>query len=225
MTSKLDILDQLKLVLKADSSDRRIVCIEETDTAKGDVVLSFYMWYAFTKTDSPVCMVGVRDTYGHYQNIGLKFNYNLLLMSNKKRFTFVEPDNISVLHLVNCVKELMKQHSTGTLYMIVDDISELLLFNEKFEDIVDFLTFAKQQQRLSLIFGCRRHKADDVAQRLASVASHLADAKVALAPLVTGFSNIVTGTMRITSNNSAYQIEDVSYLYKLVDNGLTMTLN
>lgn len=219
-----DVLEQLKLVLKPDLPDRRLVCIEETDTAKGDIILSFYMWYVFKKTDSPVCMVGIRDTYGHYHNVGMKFHYNLLSMSNKKRFTFVESET-SASGLIECAQKLIKEHPIGSVYMIVDDISIMLLLTEKLEDIARFLIFAKSQDRLSLIFGCWKHKIDELTKRLACTASHLADVRVALAPLVTGFSNTVTGTMRITSNESVYQIEDVSYLYKLIDNGLTLTLN
>jgi len=224
MTSNFEVLEQLKLVLKPDFADRRMVCVEETDTSKGDVILSFYMWYAFTKTDSPVCMVGVRDTYGHYQNIGLKFHYNLLSMSNRKRFTFVESVD-SVAGLTDCTRELLERHPTGPIYLVVDDLSVFLLLGERLEDIVDFLTFVKHQQRLFLVLGCWKHKMDVSTKRLASIASHLADIRVSLAPLVTGFSNTATGTMRITSNESIYQIDDVSYLYKLTDNGLTLTLN
>lgn len=222
--SNVSVLEQLKLVLKPDLPDRRIVCVEETDTGKGDAILSFYMWYIFNKTDSPVCMVGIRDTYGHYQNVGLKFHYNLLSMSNKNRFTFVESET-SIHHLVDIAKSLIKRHPNGPVYMIVDDISTLLLLGEKLEDIVGFLTFAKRQQRLFLVFACWRHKTDESAKRLASAASYLSDIRVALAPLVTGFSNTATGTMRITSNESIYQIDDISYLYKLVDNGFTLKLN
>lgn len=226
-TSNVDTLEQLVLALKPDSAFRRIVCVEETDTAKGDVILSFYMWYALTRTDSPVCVLGIRDTYGHYRNLGLKFRYDLLSACNKKKFTFVEPasDGPSVSRLVDCAQDLLKLHPTGTVYMIVDDISVLLLLGERLEDVVDFLTFVKRQQRLSLVFGCWKHRADEYTKRLASAASHLADVKVALAPLVTGFSSTATGTMRITYNESIFQINDVSYLYKLVDNGLTLTLN
>lgn len=222
--SNANVLEQLRLVLRPDSPDRRMVCVEETDTSKGDAVLSFYMWYVFNRTDSAVCLVGVRDTYGHYQNVGLKFHYNLLSMSNKKRFTFVERGTTAGL-LVDCARQLLEQRAAGTVYMIIDDVSTLLLLGEKLEDIVAFLAFAKRQPRLSLVFGCWRHGADESTKRLASAASHLADVRVALAPLVTGFSNTATGTMRITSNESAFRIDDVSYLYKLVDNGLTLTLN
>lgn len=222
--SNVGVLEQLKFVLKPDLPDRRMVCVEETDTGKGDAILSFYLWYIFNKTDSPVCMVGVRDTYGHYQNVGLKFHYNLLSMSNKNRFTFVE-SKASVHHLFDCAKTLIEQHPKGPVYMIVDDISTLLLLGEKLEEIVDFLTFAKHQQRLFLVFACWKHKIDESSKRLASAASYMSDIRVALAPLVTGFSNTATGTMRITSNESVYQIDDISYLYKLVDNGFTLTLN
>lgn len=222
--SDVNVLEQLKLVLRPDSPDRRMVCVEETDTSKGDAILSFYMWYIFSQTDSPVCVAGVRDTYGHYQNVGLKFHYNLLSMSNKKRFTFVECGT-NVAFLVDCAQQLLERHPTGTVYMIVDDVSTLLLLGEKLEHIVGFLTFAKRQQRLSLVFGCWKHGVDESTKRLASAACHLADVRVALAPLVTGFSTTATGTMRITSNGSPFQIDDISYLYKLIDSGLTLKLN
>lgn len=219
------VLEQLKLSLKPESSDRRMVCVEETDTGKGDIILSFYMWFAFNKTDVPVCMVGLRETCGHYQNVGLKFQYNLLVMTNKKRFTFVEAVETSAASLVDCARNLLEQHPTGPVYMIVDDISTLLLLGEKLENIVGFLTFAKRQQRLRLVFGCWKHKADEAAKRLAAAASHLSDVRVALAPLATGFSSAATGTMSITSNGTGHQTDSVSYLYKLVDNGFTLTLN
>lgn len=222
--TNVDVLEQLQLVLRPDLSDRRIVCVEETDTAKSDVILSFYMWYVFTKTDRPVCMVGVRDTYGHYQNVGLKFHYNLLSMYNQKRFEFIE-SAVSVDSLVGCAQDLLQKYPTGLVYMVVDDISSLLLLGEKFEDIVGFLVFAKSQPRLCLVLGCWKHKADDSAKRLVSAVSHLADIRVALAPLITGFSNTATGTMRITTHESMFCIDDVSYLYKLADNGLKLTLN
>lgn len=222
--SNVNVLEQLKLVLRPDLEDRRMICVEETDTSRSDVILSFYMWYAFNKTDRPVCMVGARDTYGHYQNVGLKFHYNLLSMSNKNKFTFIEAET-SVDRLVDCAKALLERHPTGPVYMIIDDISTLLLLGESLENIVSFLMFAKRHLRLILVYGCWKHKADQSAKRLASAASHLADVRVALAPLVTGFSSSATGTLRITSNESVYQIEDVSYLYKLVDNGLMLTLN
>lgn len=222
--SNLNVLEQLKLVLKPDLLDRRMVCVEETDTSRADVILSFYMWYVFNKTDGPLCMVGLRDTYGHYQSVGLKLHYNLLLMTNKKRFTFIESVT-SAGGLVEYAQNLLDQHPVGIVYMIVDDISALLLLGEKLEDIISFLVFAKCHQRLFLVFGCWKHKVDESAKRLASAASHLADVKVALAPLVTGFSNTATGTMRITSNESIYQIDDLSYLYKLLENGLTLSLN
>ncbi|CAI6348044.1 unnamed protein product [Macrosiphum euphorbiae] len=222
--SNVDVLEQLQLVLRPDMSDRRIVCVEEADTAKADMILSFYMWYVFTKTDLPVCMVGVRDTYGHYQNVGLKFHYNLLSMSNQKRFAFAE-SIVSVDGLVGCAQDLLKRYPTGSVYMVVDDVSSLLLLGESLEDIVRFLMFAKRQPRLCLVIGCWKHKADESAKRLASAVSHLADIRVALAPLVTGFSNTATGTMRITTHESMFRIDDVSYLYKLADNGLKLTLN
>lgn len=222
--SNVDVLEQLQLVLRPDMSNRRFVCVEETDTAKADVILSFYMWYVFTKTDRPVCMVGIRDTYGHYQNVGLKFHYNLLSMSNQKRFVFVESVE-SIDGLVGCAQDLLQRHPTGSVYMVVDDISSLLLLGKKFEDIVGFLMFAKCQTRLCLVLGCWKHKADESAKRLASAVSHLSDIRVALAPLVTGFSDTATGTMRITTHESLYRIDDVSYLYKLADNGLKLTLN
>lgn len=222
--SNVDVLEQLQLVLRPDMSDRQIVCVEETDTAKADMILSFYMWYVFTKTDLPVCMVGIRDTYGHYQNIGMKFHYNLLSMSNQKRFSFIE-SVMSIDGLVGCARELLERYPTGSVYMVVDDASSLLLLGERLEDIVGFLIFVKKQPRLCLVLGCWKHKADESAKRLAAAVSHLADIRVALAPLVTGFSNTATGTMRITSHGSLYHIDDVSYLYKLADNGFKLTLN
>lgn len=222
--SNVDVLEQLQLVLRPDVWDRRIVCVEETDTAKADAILSFYMWYVFTKTDRPLCMVGVRDTYGHYQNVGLKFHYNLLSMSNQKRFSFIESAT-TVDSLVGYAQDLLERHPTGSVYMVVDDICTMLLLGEKLNDIVAFLAFAKCQPRLCLVFGCWKHKADEATERLASAASHLADVRVALAPLDTGYSNTATGTMRITVHESLYCISDVSYLYKLVDNGLKLTLN
>lgn len=220
-----DVLEQLKLALKPEATDRRMVCVEETDTAKGDAILSFYMWYAFTKTDSPVCVLGVRDAYGHYQHVGLKFRYNLLSMSGKRRFEFVEPDECgSAARLVDRARDLLERHPVGTVYMMVDDIGALLLLGERLEDVVGFLAFAKRQPRLSLVFGCWKHAADEPARRLAAAASYLADVRVALAPLATGFSDAATGTMTITSA-AGRKDDDVSYLYKLVDSGLTLMLN
>lgn len=222
--SYLRVLEKMKLVLKPDSSERRIVCVEETDTSKGDIILAFYMWYIFKETKSPVYMVGVRDTYGHYQNVGLKFRYSLMLMCNQKRFVFVEFET-SIEGLFDCAKNLMEQHPIGDVYMVIDDVSALLLLGVKLKDIIDFLTYVKCQPRLILVFGCWKHKADESTKRLASAASHLADIKVALTPLVTGFSNFITGTLRITSNESIYQMDDASYKYKLVDNGFIFELN
>jgi len=145
-------------------------------------------------------------------------------MSNQKRFAFVE-SIVSVDGLVNCAQDLLKRYPTGSVYMVVDDVSSLLLLGESLEDIVGFLIFAKCQPRLCLVIGCWKHKADESAKRLASTVSHLADIRVALAPLVTGFSNTATGTMRITTHESLFSIDDVSYLYKLTDNGLKLTLN
>jgi hypothetical protein len=132
---------------------------------------------------------------------------------------------MTVGRLVECAQNLLEQHPVGNVYMIVDDISALLFLGEKLEEIIGFLMFTKRHQRLYLVFGCWKHKFDETAKRLTSAASHLADIRVSLAPLVTGFSNAATGTMRITSNESIYQIEDVSYLYKLFDNGFTLSLN
>jgi len=145
-------------------------------------------------------------------------------MSNQKRFEFVE-SIVSVDGLVGCAQDLLKRYPTGSVYMVVDDVSSLLLLGESLEDIVGFLIFSKQQPRLCLVIGCWKHKADESAKRLASAVSHLADIRVALAPLVTGFSNTATGTMRITTHESLFRIDDVSYLYKLADNGLKLTLN
>lgn len=222
--SNINVLKQLLLVLKPDSPDRRIVCIEETDTGKGDVILSFYLWYIFNLTSSPAYMVGFRDTYGHYQNLGLKFDFNLLSMSNKQRFTFVEPE-ATFIGLIDHVQQLIARYPTGPIYMIVDDISTLLLLGEKIENIILFLIFVKNERRLFLVFGCWKHKSDESSKRLASILSHQADIRISLAPLATGFSNTATGTMRITSYETIYKICDVSYLYKLTDNGLTLTLN
>lgn len=223
--SNVTVLEQLKLVLRPDAPSRRLICVEETDTSKGDIILSFYLWYVFNNTDCPVWMIGVRDTYGHYQNIGMKFHYNLLSMANRKRFSFVECDTLAASCLVDCAQKLLNEYETGPVYLIVDDVSALLLLGEKLENIVSFLMYVKQQERLFLVFGCRKHKADEPAKRLASAASHIADVRVALAPLITGFSNTATGTLRITSYESMYQVDDISYLYKLVDNGFTLNLN
>lgn len=222
--SNVSVLEQLMLILKPELSSRQMVCVEETDTSKGDVILSFYLWYVFNKTASPVCMVGVRDTYGHYQNLGTKLHYNLLSMSNKQRFKFIESET-TISGLIEHVQQMMDQYPNDPIYMIIDDISILLFLGQKFEDIIRFLTFSKCQERLFLVFGCWKHKSDDLSKRLASISSHLADIRVALAPLITGFSNTATGTMRITSHETIYKINDVSYLYKLTDNGLMLTLN
>ncbi|XP_022180275.1 uncharacterized protein LOC111040623 [Myzus persicae] len=222
--SNVDVLEQLQLVLKPDMPDRRLVCVEETDTAKADMILSFYMWYAFTKTDLPVQLIGTRDSYGHYQNVGLKFHYNLLSMSNQSRFEYV--DSVECINdLFNYTGDLLKRYPTGPTYMVVDDISSFLLLGATLSDIITFLMYVKHEPRLRLVIGCWKHKDDESAKRLASAISHTADIRVALAPLVTGFSNTATGTMRITTHESQCGIEEVSYLYKLADNGLKLTLN
>ncbi|XP_050422927.1 uncharacterized protein LOC126834792 [Adelges cooleyi] len=218
------VFEELRLVLRPDDADRRIVCIEETETAKGDIITAFYLWYILNKTDRPVLMFGVRDAFGHYHNVGLKYNYNLLSMANKKRFQFVEPEH-SIRSWLDPVEKLMEKCPNETLYLIVDDLSVPLLLGETVENIVAFLTYVRKHQSIVLIFACWKHKVDDATKRLAAVASHLSDVKIALAPLPTGFSNAATGTMRITSYKTMFDMSDISYLYKLSDNGLSLTLN
>ncbi|XP_050524964.1 uncharacterized protein LOC126896325 [Daktulosphaira vitifoliae] len=222
--SNTSTMEELSLVLKPDNEDRKIIFIEETGTSKGDIIISFYLWRLFNRTNHTISMIGFRDTFGHYHSLGMKLHYNLLIMVNKNRFKFSE-GNLSVKFLYSHLEKLVDENKNGPIYLIIDDISILMLMNESIENIIEFLIYVKNLERIYLIFGCWRNKVDNLSKRLAAAASHLSDLKIALAPLATGFSDTATGTMRITSFESIFNINDVSYLYKLFDNNLTLKLN
>nr|XP_034173828.1 elongator complex protein 6 [Osmia lignaria] len=219
--------------------DRKVILIEEQHYSNANFLLSAIISHALKK-DYGICFVLFHSTFNHYHNVGMKFGYNLSLLKEKDKVTFIEPIKINAPDMDNIYKETInkvidnlfitiknKYNKMKTdnkpVIIIIDDLSHLYNFGFNLKQCMYYIRCLRSliehddTSELCIMTHAYKHEGSDT---FIDILKYMAHLFVMVEPLKTGHSNDATGIMtvnwRVDSIRRKRNWPEVAkYIYKL----------
>ncbi|XP_054267391.1 elongator complex protein 6-like [Macrosteles quadrilineatus] len=201
------------LRLKDKDLSGKLLQVVEEHGASSTFVIASLMWNA-TRTSTSICLVALQNSSTHYQNVAKKLGFNLTAVDNKTvvldpvwEKSLTEPTNLELSRLDGTLYEDVKTalaSMSGKKCLIVDDLSVLITAGVDLAGVVSLLQCLRQlmedDKDLSLLVCSHVSENCEDHRLLADFTSHVADLRVTVAPLRTGFSTNVTGSLEVVDN-------------------------
>lgn len=226
LTSKQILLQHLN-VKKSD----RLVHIGEVNLADSNFVFTHLMKQVYSEETNSLCLLLLHNSLDHYLNVGKKLGFDL-----QKKIESGSTRCINVLSIIaeklGCedfpnssliyeevernLKELKRTFKST--YLFVDDLSHLMDLGVTLAEALRFVNLLgrlSSEENLNVIVNCHSSDNPDVLQDdtvLSNALEYIADVSVKVSPLKTGWSEDVTGVVRVKNCNS-----EKVYHYKASD--------
>ncbi|XP_075973515.1 elongator complex protein 6 [Anticarsia gemmatalis] len=236
-----DIITLLQLD-KALSS--RVVVVKEINRCDSSFITSCVLNHCI-KNKIGIVVVSTHNSLQHYQNVGLRMNYNLqryLDTGLVDFFNFGEYSTNNLLmdnnlpELLPQVKEkiLSMQQKHQTVSVILDGISHLFDLNYSLRQVNMFckelIELVTSYNNSFVVCHCNEANEDDVTCVMSNLLSHKAHTVLEVENLPSGLSADVSGHLTIKypglkfDNNHLYtlDIKPSKYLFKLFDRGVKL---
>ncbi|XP_047024087.1 uncharacterized protein LOC124633040 [Helicoverpa zea] len=239
MSSDIVTLLQLDKVLSS-----RVVVVKEINRCDSSFITSCVLNHCI-KNKTAVIIVSTHNSLQHYQNVGLKMNYNLQ--------RYVDTGFIDYFHLGEyCINSLLSDDKLPQLFVkvkekvlamrekhevvnvILDGISHLFDLNYSLRDVnlfcKELIQFVTCYNNSFVLCHCNEAHDDDVTSVMSNLLSHKAHTLVKVENLPSGWSTDVSGHLTITYpglkyDNEHFYIMDIKpykYLFKLFDRGVKL---
>ncbi|KAG8316904.1 elongator complex protein 6 [Homalodisca vitripennis] len=214
----------------------KLVQIVEQHGSDVSFMAGILMWNAY-KSDTAVCLLALHNSGVHYQNVTKKLGFNLKTAVENKTAVVVDPFDMYVeksgdfsstdfsnehnlKRLFFDVKEALDS-LPGKKCLVVDDLSDLLCLGADVTLAVTFLQYCRALQEtdqgLALVVGSHYSDESKDQKLLANLVAHLADYRMTIAGLKTGFSTSVTGSVEIVDDLEDDQSVNKLFHFKLTD--------
>lgn len=232
------------LQLDKELISRRLIVAKEISGCDSTFLISCVLGHCI-KNKLATLVVSTHNTQLHFQNVGVKINYNLQKHIDSGLVNFynagevivnslVENQNISLDNVFLDIKEriLAISEKHGSVNVIIDGISHFFNLQYSLKDVNKFC--------MDLISICRDNNSfmlfltnvvdDDVTNVLANLLSHKAHIVVTVESLSSGWSADVSGHLTVTYPGKKFESEHMynmdikpsRYLFKLFDRGVKL---
>ncbi|XP_029044476.1 elongator complex protein 6-like [Osmia bicornis bicornis] len=232
------IMDSVADTLGIDkvNMDGKVILIEEQHYSNANFLSSAIISDALKK-DYRICFVLFHNTFNHYHNVGMKFGYNLSLLKEKGKVTFIEPIKINApdmetinkvidnlfITIKNEYNEMKKDNKP--VIIIIDDLSHLYNFGLNLKQCMYYIRCLRsliehdKTAQLCVMTHTYKHEGSDT---FVDILKYMAHLFVMVEPLKTGYSNDATGIMtinwRVDPIRRKHNWPEVAkYVYKLSD--------
>lgn len=216
----------------------KLVQVEEAQgSSAGSSVVSSLMWN-LAQQETSLVLVTLHHGETHYQSVCKKLGFNLREAQEKKRAVVLDPfdmlvgknkpfDSIDMSNKDNLkglfftVEESVNS-LPGRKALIIDDLSGLVSLGASVGMVITFLQHCRslQKQDKGLFLAICNHVSEDSEElkMLSSWVSHVADLRIGVAGLKTGFSANVTGSLEVVDHLKDCNFADQRVLhFKLTD--------
>lgn len=199
------------------------------------------------KNKTPVIFVSLHNSLSHFQNVGLKMNYNLQKHVDNGLIEFfnfgdeivnnlLENINVTIEDLNLRVKDkiLAKQCSNEPVNIIVDGVSHLFDLGYSLRDVNTFckclFDLIRHSNNSFLLYHCNQASEDDITHTMSNLLIHKAHTVVEVENLQSGWSADVSGHMTVKHLGNKFKNEHMftldlkpaRYLFKLFDRGVKL---
>lgn len=236
--------DIISLLHLDKSISSKVIVVKEINRCDSSFVSSSILNYCI-KNKTGVVVVSTHNSLQHYQNVGLRMNYNLQRYVDTGLvdfFNFGEycvnnllTDN-SLPELIVEVKEkiLSMQKKYETVCVILDGISHLFDLNYTLQQINTFckelIKVVTKHNNSFVVCHCNEANEDDVTFVLANLLSHKAYTVLEVENLPSGLSADVSGHLTVKYPGLKFDSDHVytidikpsRYLFKLFDRGVKL---
>lgn len=224
------------------------IFIKEEHGVDASFLVGSLMWNAL-HSDAGLCLLSVHNSRNHYQHVGNKLGFNLKENQESGHAVVIDmtkcivqslngdTDNVKIdflskntdqecLHalyitLENSVFQLKEQYSC--VYLVIDNISDLLSLGHSAKDIISFLYYCRALvfsiHGLTLVVCAHNSENDKDTNLICNAMMHIAEYKIKVSGLATGFSPNVTGRVETERREMCleYLTEKKEFQYKLSD--------
>lgn len=236
-----DIVTLLQLG-KALSS--RVVVVKEINRCDSSFITSCVLNFCI-KNKAAVIIVSTHNSLQHYQNVGLKMNYNLQ--------RYVDTGLVDYFNMGEyCINSLLSENNLPQLFpklkekvlsmrqkhdvvnVILDGISHLFDLNYSLKEVnmlcKELIPFVTSYNNSFILCHCNEAIEDDVSCVMANLLSHKAHTVLEVENLPSGWSTDVSGHLTIKYPGLKYDNEHLyimdskpsRYLFKLFDRGVKL---
>lgn len=228
--------------------ENHFIFIKEEHGVDASFLVGTLMWNAL-RSDAGLCLLSVHNSSNHYQYIGNKLGFNLEESQENGHAVVVDvlkcivqslnddTDNLQIdfmptnsneeclqklyRMLENSVAKLKELH--GCVYLIIDNVSDLLLLGHSVKDVISFLYYCRTLlftvHGLTLVVCAHNSINDKDTNLICNAMMHIAEYKIKVSGLATGFSQNVTGRIETERRDlcQEYWTEKKEFQYKLSD--------
>lgn len=228
--------------------ENRFVFIKEEHGIDASFLVGSLMWNAL-HSDAGLCLLSVHNSSNHYQYVGNKLGFNLQESQENGHAVIIDVMKCIVQAFNNdtgdskidflsknsdqeCLKKLYsivedsitklkEQH--GCVYLVIDNISDLLSLGNSAKDIILFLYYCRTLlftiHGLTLVVCAHNSENDKDTNLICNAMMHIAEYKIKVSGLATGFSPNVTGRVETARRDVylEYWIEKKEFQFKLTD--------
>lgn len=226
--------------------ENHFIFIKEEHGIDASFLVGTLMWNAL-HSEAGLCLLSVHNSSNHYQYIGNKLGFNLqesqegghaLVVDVMKcivqsfngntdntKIDFLS-ENKECLHklyniLESSVTKLKEQHDC--VYIIIDNVSDLLSLGHSVKDIILFLYYCRTLVfkicGVTLVVCAHNSEHDNDTNLICNAMMHIAEYKIKVSGLSTGFSPNVSGRIQTERRDIGleYWTEKKEFQYKLSD--------
>ncbi|KAF6204017.1 hypothetical protein GE061_002356 [Apolygus lucorum] len=236
--------------LELDKEDLRgkLFALKEEAGSDDSFCLSCLMWQCLSKQDSGLLLLAAQRPFNHYYHVGMKLGYNLMSQSKRavvlelgKAFCGGSDDELFAdigtgkddalkglfLGLKRRLEELKSQYRH--VYFIVDNLSSLLFLGFTSGQLTTLLHYLRTlaDDSVTLVISLQTTQDDEEETRLSAYLCQIADFRLTVAPLRTGSSQDVSGSIELIKKDVS-KIESwtnpMLYHYKLSERNVKIFL-
>lgn len=233
------------LHLDKDIFRGQVVLIKEINGCDSSFIISCVLDHQI-KIKSATVLITFHHSLNHYQNVGLKMNYNIKKCIDSQ---FIKYSNVGQ-HIVNSLLQQNKLSLDDIFYKIKNDIIILLEKHDSvcilFEGISHLLDLKYDIREVNIflrniikfvrsnnayiVFQCNVANEEDVTHVMANLLSHMAHTVVEVGNLSTGLSTDISGHLIVRYPYEKFKTENVSildfkpscYHFRLYDRGVKL---
>lgn len=213
-------------ILEANGFDNKknLIFIEENHGTNASFILTSFMWQT-TIENAEVILLTCHNPIHHYLHLSNKLTnklYQKPKFNHLNLLDFFEDDEdiLNVENLLKTISELCQQINGKNMYLIIDDISYILLLSSLYQ-CIHFLRCCMKLlinfSNLKIIICNHISTEDEECTIISKFLQHLSKFIISIIPLKSGFSTEITGRINIITKQKYKNILN-KYNYKLENN-------
>lgn len=182
----------------------RLIFIEENHGSNSSFVIGSFMWQAKAIENAEIILLTCHNSIQHYQHVLSKWGHVTRNSSPKTNAInlsdYSEENAVNVTKLFESIYKNCENFNNHKTYLIIDDLGYLLMLSS----LRHCVHFSQQLLRLladfkllRIIVCCHISGKDEELSIISKFFHHLSNFILSIEPLKSGFSNEVTGHLKV----------------------------